>query len=124
MDQFQISKDMLLKIVNTDMTFAIALKNTFRKKDTDPVIKNNVHALVGCELRHQLMFDNLLARFFEDVEFEKTINLRFALSNKLYLRRFNTNELLALAKQDLPADKVDALINFIDSTSEIISQIG
>ena len=120
MDQFQISKNMLLKIVNGDMTFAVALKNTFRKKDADPIIRSNVHALVGCELRHQLMFDNLLSRFFEDVDFEKTINLRFALSNKLYLRRFSTDELLTLAKKDLPADKIDALINYIDSTNEII----
>ena len=120
MDQFLLSKNVLLKIVNDDITFNTALKNAFRKKDVDPVIKNNVHALVGCELRHQYMFDNLISRFFDEVDFEKTIYLRFALANKQFLRRFNTNELLQLAKQDLPADKVDSLMNFIDSTNEII----
>ncbi len=120
MDQFQISKNMLLKIVDGEMTFSIALKNTFRKKETDPVIKNNVHALVGCVLRHQLMFDNLISRFFENAEFEKTVYLRFALANKLFLRRFNTDELLSLAKQDLPEDKVDTLVSYLDSTNETI----
>ena len=120
MDQFELSKSVLLKIINDDIPFSIALKNTFRKQNSDPTIRSNVDALVGCELRHQYMFDNLIGRFLEEVDFEKTIYLRFALANKLFLRRFNTNELIALAKQDLPADKVDALLNYIDSTNEII----
>ena len=120
MDQFELSKSVLLKIIKDDIPFSIVLKNTFRKQNNDPTIRSNVDALVGCELRHQYMFDNLIGRFFEEVDFEKTIYLRFALANKLFLRRFNTNELVAFAKQDLPADKVDALLNYIDSTNEII----
>ena len=120
MDQFQTSKNVLLKIVQNEMPFAIALRNAFRKQNSDPIIKANVHALVGCELRHQLMFDNLISRFFDETKFDQTIYLRFALANKLYLKRFNTNELVALAKQDLPADKVDSLLSYIDSTNEVI----
>ena len=120
MDQFQIGKSILLKLINQDVTFSSAFKNAFRKQDVDPVFKSNVKALVGCELRHHYIFDNLIARFFEEVDFEKTVYLRFYLTNRLFLKRFSDNELLALAKQDLSSDKIDELINYIDSTNEII----
>ncbi len=120
MDQYQLSKSILIKIVEQEMPFTVALRNAFRKNCADPALKNNVSALVGCELRHHYINDNLIARFFDDVEFEKSIFLRFALANRLFLKRFQDNELLGLAKQDLDSDKIDALINYVDSTHEII----
>ena len=104
MNVFETSKSILLKLVNEDVPFALALKNTFKKNNTDPAIKSNVAALVGCELRHHYIFNNLIERFFEGVEFEKTVYLRFLLANGLFLRRFSDSELLAYAEKDL--DKV------------------
>lgn len=120
MNQFEIAKDIVLKIQNDEIAFNVALRSAFHKRNVDQITRSNISALVGCELRHRYISDNLLSRFFEDVEFEKTIYLRFALANHLFLKRFSDNELLALAKQDLDPEKVDALVNFVDSTDEII----
>ena len=120
MNVFEISKSILLKLVNEDVPFALALKNTFKKINADSLTKNNVAALVGCELRHHYIFDNLIKRFFEDVEFEKTVYLRFALANGLFLRRFSDAELIALAEQDLERETIYKLYNFVKSTNEII----
>lgn len=120
MNIFETSKTVLLKLVNEDVPFTIALKNTFKKNNSDAVEKSNVAALVGCELRHHYIFDNLINRFFESVEFEKTIYLRFALANGLFLKRFPEKELVALAEQDLDKEKIYALYSFVKSTNEII----
>lgn len=120
MNIFETSKAVLLKLVNEDVPFTIALKNTFKKNNSDAVEKSNVAALVGCELRHHYIFDNLINRFFEGEEFEKTIYLRFALANGLFLKRFPEKDLVALAEQDLDKEKIYALYNFVKSTNEII----
>lgn len=120
MNIFETSKTVLLKLVNEDVPFTIALKNTFKKNNSDAVEKSNVAALVGCELRHHYIFDNLINRFFEGVEFEKTIYLRFTLANGLFLKRFPEKELVALAEQDLDKEKIYALYSFVKSTNEII----
>lgn len=120
MNIFETSKTVLLKLVNEDVPFTIALKNTFKRNNSDAVEKSNVAALVGCELRHHYIFDNLINRFFEGVEFEKTVYLRFALANGLFLKRFSEKELIALAEQDLDKEQIYALYSFVKSTNEII----
>ena len=120
MNVFETSKTVLLKLVNEDVPFTIALKNTFKKNNFDAVEKSNVAALVGCELRHHYIFDNLINRFFEGVEFEKTVYLRFTLANGLFLKRFPEKELVALAEQDLDKEQIYALYKFVKSTNEII----
>ena len=122
MNQFELAKKILLKIVLEDTNFNLAKRNAYHKYNIDPVTRSNINALLGCELRHHYVCDNLIARFFDDVEFEKTIYLRFAIVNHQFMRRFSEQELMNLAKQDLDPDKVQALINFIDSTHEIIPQ--
>lgn len=120
MNIFETSKTVLLKLVNEDVPFTIALKNTFKKNNFDAVEKSNVAALVGCELRHHYIFDNLINRFFEGVEFEKTVYLRFTLANGLFLKRFPEKELVTLAEQDLDKEQIYALYKFVKSTNEII----
>ena len=120
MKVFELSKSILIKLVNEDVPFALALKNTFKKNNADSLTKSNVAALVGCELRHHYIFDNLIQRFFENVEFEKTVYLRFALANGLFLKRFPEKEIIALAESDLDKETIYKLYNFVKSTNEII----
>ncbi len=123
MNEFELGKQILTKMVFDEVPFALVLRQTFKKSDIDPAVKSNFTTLLGCELRHHLIFDNLINRFIgEEVEFEKTIYLRFYLSNHLFLRRFKDSELLALAKADLPIKEVDDLLTFVDSTNEIIPE--
>ena len=86
MNQFEIAKSIILKIQNDEIPFAVALRSAFHKRNVDQITRNNITALVGCELRHRYISDNLLSRFFDDADFEKTIYLRFALENHLFLK--------------------------------------
>ena len=120
MNQFEISKVILTKLVVKEIPFAIVLRNQFKQSNLDPQTRSNITALIGCELRHHLIFDNLIERYFGDVEFEKTIYLRFALANSLFLKRFPEDDLYDLAKQDLDPETVELLKKFALSTNEII----
>lgn len=121
MKTFEISRTILKKIVVDDTPFALALRNAFKNTNIDNVTKGNVTALIGCELRHQLVFDNLIERFLGDANFEDTIYLRFFLANHLFLKRFKDDELLSLVNaSSLNPSNVKELIDFVNSTQEII----
>ena len=120
MNEFEVSKIILLKLVESEMPFTIALRSTFKKVNVSNEQRTNITALVGCELRHHYLFDNLIERYFDVLEFEKTVYLRFALANQLFLKRFDANKILALAEQDLDKEKIKLLFDFVKSTDQII----
>ena len=120
MNEFEIAKLTLEKIVLNEVPFALAIKNSFKKYNVEPQPRNNITALLGCELRHHYLLDNLISRYFDDVDFSKTIYLRFLVANKLFLRRFNNDDLLKLAVEGLDKEVVGQLLDFISSTKEII----
>lgn len=121
MTVFDISKPILLKIIQNDIPFALALRNAF-KKESDPVMKSNVQALIGCELRHHLLFEDLINRYVENTPIENTINLRFYLANNLFLKRFSDDELLKLVYTDINKETVDPLLDFVRNTEHLIDE--
>ena len=110
MNVLEISKKTLIRIVVDETPFALATRNAFREYKVEPIDKNNINAILGCELRHQLLLDNLIERYFDKVDFEKSVYLRFLIANQLFLRRFSNDELYAKATQDLDKEKIDALL--------------
>ena len=121
MTEFELSKTILHKIVLEDIPFAKAFNPTFKKEGvTDGTVRGNVTALVGCELRHQYLLDHLMEKYFEGVDFDTSINTRFMVANHLFLKRFNNKELYLLAIKDLPKEKVDALVDYLNTADEII----
>ena len=120
MNEFEIGKEILIKLIVNEMPYYAAKKSAFKKANVSNEVKSNITALVGCELRHHYLFDNLIERYFDVQDFEKTIYLRFALANERFLKRFDSKKIVALAEQDLDKDKVRELLDFVKSTDEII----
>ena len=120
MNELEVAKTILEKIIVEDVPFATAMRNGLKKNNVPPTSRGNVSALLGCELRHHLLFDNLINRYFEKPVFEDTIYLRFFVANKLFLHRYKNDEIYPLVIKFLPQDKVDSVIQFISTTNEII----
>lgn len=122
MNEFEFAKELLEKIVVKDIPFAMILRSSFKKKELDPTFKTNVSSLLGCELRHHLLFTDLIKRFVGEIEFEKTIYLRFFLANYLYLKRFNNDDLKSLALADISKENFDEIFGFVANNKNLISE--
>ena len=120
MKELEVSKTILEKIILNDVPFALAIRNGFKKGNIDGQARSNITALLGCELRHHIILNNLIERYFENPKFEDTVYLRFLVTNKLFLHRYKNEEIYALAIQTLEKEKVDSLMQFVSSTNEII----
>lgn len=121
MNELELSKNVLLKIIEQDIPFASALKSSFKKDITiDGTVRSNVTALVGCELRHHYLLSHLMEKYFGDAEFSKTVFARFLIANQLFLKRYQNKDIYLLAVKDLPKDQLDEMVDFINTTQDII----
>lgn len=121
MNIFEISKEILEKVVTKEVPFALALRNAFKAHNIEERdIKGNITSLVGCELRHHLVFDSLIERYIGEVTFGSTVYLRFYLANHLFLKRFLDKELLSLAYKELDKDKIEKLLELANNSNELI----
>lgn len=119
---FDVAKITLSKIVLDDMPFALALRNANKANNLSSQDLTNLTALVGCELRHQLVFDSLFKSISNDVTFEQTIFARFYLTNHLFLKRFNDEEILDLARKDMDLDVLNQVTDFVNSGKDMIPE--
>ena len=120
MTELEVTKLILEKIILEEVPFAPAVRNGFKKNNVANASRGNISALLGCELRHHLLLDNLIDRYFDKPKFEDTVYLRFYVANRLFLHRYKNDEIYPLAIESLPKDRVDLLIQFISTTNEII----
>ena len=69
------------------------------KLDTNQ--KNDVTALVGCELRHHLVFEELVKRTFGDLSIKSAGGIYLLMANARFIKRFNEDELKEFAKKTM-----------------------
>lgn len=123
----KIAKTILLNILIKDIPFALALKNTFKKVSLEREECANITALIGCELRHHLLFVSLIKEHLGDIPLENSIGVLFLLSDTLFLKRFGEENTYSFAKNELlerdcsfDVRILDDLINYVKSTNELI----
>ena len=88
MIQLVLAKEVLNKIIYEDVTFKKALKDISKSKENQPYLKV-VSALVGCELRHHLLFTHLLKPAIETYSQNQFIFSCLAFANRFFLKALN-----------------------------------
>ena len=115
MTELEVTKSILEKIILEDVPFAVAMRNGFKKNNVANASRGNISALLGCELRHHFLLDNLIERYFDKPSFEDTVYLRFYVANRLFLHRYKSDEIYPLVIKTLPKDKDWKLIVYFDN---------
>lgn len=124
---FVIARDILVNIIENEVPFSLAIKNTFRKQKVDKEQSRNITALVGCELRHHIIFDYLLNKYFGKIPLAYSSGVLFLLSNLLFLKRFDKNDIYEFASTSLKEfdksfenKKLDEFIKEIENSDSLI----
>lgn len=119
---FVISRDILLNIIENDVPFALAIKNAFKKNKVEKAQSHDISALVGCALRHHILFSYLVKEKFPNVPFSSCVGIFFILSNSLFLKRFDSKDIynfaLSLLKEFDETFDFNALDAFIKSKED------
>ncbi len=121
----EIASEILINVLDHDIPFALALRNTFKKNNVDHTICSNITALVGCELRHHLLFEGLIKERFGEVSNSHCSYTLLLLADSLFLKRFDKEEILSLAiaqfeESNLDIDALKTFSDWIGTTNELI----
>lgn len=102
------SHSILVDIIDNDEAFNLAVNKVFKGKVVDYEAKNAVSALVGCALRHIVLFDELVKRYFGEVSTSIRAASMLYLANKIFVTTVPEKEAFEFLKQKF----IDANIEF------------
>lgn len=105
MRQFDLSLEILNEVLDQKKPFASALKDKFQNDVEIRPLRADVAGLVGCELRHHLLFVYLL-KDIEGLEEKEKRVISLALANDYFYRHFAVEEIEAAAKEHVSAEKL------------------
>lgn len=101
------SHNILLDIIEKDIPFSLAVGKAFKGKTINQEMKNNSTTLVGCALRHQILFDELIKRTFGDMPTRVKSGIYLYLSNKIFVPKVNEKDAFAFMKQKFIDNGID-----------------
>ena len=114
---YEHAQHALLSILNDSLSFQLAINKTIKqeKKKTDREFRSSISALVGCSLRHFYVFENLIKDKYPEIENGDLALLMVGLSNKLFVKKIDENELLNDIEK---ACSIDGAREFMDSVND------
>lgn len=122
MQEFDLSLAILNDIVDNDVPFNDALKKVFQSNEEVRPLRKNVASLIGCELRHSLLFEFLL-KDIEDLSSEEKRYLSIALSDLYFAKRHTEEEITDALKKRLGEEKYASIVPLIEKASDTNSLI-
>lgn len=105
MHKFEIAIEILDEILIKKIPFNLATKNTLDKYSIPSDERGNVTGVVGCELRHHLLFEELIKEeLFEACDVNHSAIL-LALANYHFYNKFDLQEVVAITSRNTGLDK-------------------
>lgn len=105
MHKFELAIEILDNILDENIPFNLATKNILDKYSVPQDERVNAIGLVGCELRHHLLFEVLIKDELELEEGVKRSPILLLLANHHFYNKFDSQELLAITSKVTNLDK-------------------
>jgi 16S rRNA C967 or C1407 C5-methylase (RsmB/RsmF family) len=117
MQEFDLSKTVLDDIIDHDTPFSEALRKVFQNDVSLRPLRNMVAGLVGCELRHHLLFAYLSEPLADFDPAEKRF-LALALADAYFFKRIPMDQLTAILHEKLGDAKMAKAQIFLDKAGK------
>ena len=110
------SIEILDDVFNKNIPFAIVIKQKLKKLNVKDDIKKVISTLVGCELRHHLIFKEISDDFFKDIDNLSMYLIYLAHANNLFIKYFDFDDMVnyvyeSLKEKGYTFDKKD-IVNY------------
>jgi len=99
MKEIEVAKSLIKRIIILDVSFKSAIKQLNNEGYPKDFI-NSISGLVGCELRHHLLFTQLLKQKGVTSLDEDALEICLALANRFFYKRFNCLEVQNSVKEN------------------------
>ena len=112
MKLFDLAHSILLQILDTDISFSLAMRNAFKNDKNKMINRHDVSSLVGCALRHHLVFKHRSESFFQELDNNQYAYVALAAANKLFVKVEDEKK---ANKELAQASKLSNLDEFVSS---------
>lgn len=122
MEELDLSLSILSDIIDNDVPFAEALKKVFKGDQAKQPYRNVVAALVGCELRHHLLFE-YLTNPLEGLDTEEKRYLALVLGDIHFVKYIDAEIVKAALRDRFGAEKyaiAEPLLNKVNEKEPLI----
>ena len=113
MNTVELAFEVYKKIAYQNIPFSLALKNECRNKKVEGKERSEASTIVGCALRHYLIFDLRIKEENPNLSKDGCALCSIALANSFFLNKINTEDLLLFAKKTLNEDEYKSLENLL-----------
>ena len=117
MQEFDLAKKVLDDVVDQDTPFSEALRKVFQNDVNLRPMRNLVAGLLGCELRHHLLF-SYLTEPLTDFDVAEKRYLSLALADAYFFKRIPLDQLQAILLEKLGPDKMKKAQVFLDKAGK------
>jgi 16S rRNA C967 or C1407 C5-methylase (RsmB/RsmF family) len=117
MEEINLAEAILADITEGDTSFSEALRKVFQADVSKRPYRGTVAGLVGCELRHHLLFSYLTEPFKDYTPSDKRV-LGLGLSDAYFFKRIPTEQLLAALKEKLGEAKLAEAQSLLDKAGK------
>lgn len=115
MKELSISRQILDDILDGDTQFGEALRKVFQPDESIRALRPVVAGLVGCELRHHLMFDYILSdASLEDFNESDRREAALALADLYFFKRIEKDDVIAHLKETIGEEKLASLTPYLE----------
>lgn len=121
MEELDLSLQILNDIIDNDVVFNEALRKVFQADLEKRPLRRDVATLVGCELRHSILFEFLL-KPYESLSVEEKRFVSLALGDLYFVKRHSKEDIVDALRRRLGDTKYGEIQEFIDKagTSNVL----
>ena len=124
MEKFEVALLILGEVLEQRIPFNIATKNIFNKENIAKSDRGEIAGLVGCELRHHILFLEIVKT---ELGFQGEFNsapILLAMANHLFYKKFDQNEInkFVCNRFDLSLDKFTGFLDNLSSRESLVPE--
>ncbi len=115
MQELEFAKKALDDILDNGTSFNEALRKIFQADVSIRPLRSVVAALVGCELRHHLMFSDVISKSGLTLDEAEKRYLSLVIADLYFVKRIAPEEMIMAAKEILGEEKISSLMTLFEN---------
>ena len=124
MRNFEHAYNVLIKVVEENIPFNLAVKSSLKqeRKKIEPDFKSSISASSGCVLRHYYVFKELFSRKYPEGNERQFLLVSLGIANRLFSKRFEEKDLVSYITKESGLEDAEEFISSFNDPKALVPE--